>query len=235
MGADGFFAPEPDELPEILPENPLPTLGAWLEEAARRSAQPNPNAMCLATADERGYPSARIVLCKTLVVERGYLIFYSSYASRKGRELAANPRAAAVLHWDMLGRQARVEGPVLRSPAAESEAYFATRSWRSRLGAAASAQSRPVESRRAMQSRVRAKAAELGVADLDALPHEGDPNIAVPRPADWGGYRLWIESVELWVAGAARVHDRARWIRRLEPAGADGFEPGPWSAGRLQP
>lgn len=234
MPADAFFAPAPEGLPDDLPRDPLPMLEAWLAEAERRSAQPNPNAMSLATVDARGRPAARIVLCKSLIVKPGYLVFYTSYRSRKGIELEANPRAAAVMHWDTLGRQVRIEGPVLRSPAAESDAYFASRSWRSRLGAAASAQSRPVRSRQAMLERVRMKAAELGIADLDSLPRM-DVLPDIRRPDDWGGYRLWIDCVELWVAGPARVHDRARWSRSLEPGGPGDFQPGPWAAGRLQP
>ncbi|MBA3563511.1 MAG: pyridoxamine 5'-phosphate oxidase [Gammaproteobacteria bacterium] len=235
MPTEGYFAPEPEGLPEPLPADPLPTLATWLDEAAQRGVQPNSNAMCLATADLRGRPAARIVLCKRLVVDPGFLVFYTSYTSRKGIELAANPHAAAVLHWDTLGRQARIEGPVVCSPAAESDAYFTSRSWRSQLGAVASAQSRPIASRQAMRDRVRAAAAKLGIADLDELPREGARPVEIARPSDWGGYRLWIETVELWVAGAARVHDRAKWSRKLGAERAGSFEPGAWSPGRLQP
>ncbi|CAN5313038.1 pyridoxamine 5'-phosphate oxidase [soil metagenome] len=234
MTNPGFFDPAPEGIPDPLPPDPLPTLAAWLEEAARRRLQPNPNAMCLATVGPQARPSARVVLCKRLVAEPGYVVFYTNYSSRKGLDLAAHACAAAVFHWDALGRQARIEGPVVRSPTAESDAYFDSRTWRSQLAAAASDQSRPIRSRQAMVDRVRAKAASLGIEDLDAVPRDSPGPAHIPRPADWGGYRLWIESIELWVAGAARVHDRARWQRPLTPSDS-GFEFGTWSAGRLQP
>ena len=229
MRTDPCAAPKSGELlPDDLPHDPLPFVQAWLGEAADRAMQPNPNAMTLATADAYGRPSARIVLCKALVAPPGYLVFYSGYGSRKGRELDVNPRACAVLHWDSLGRQVRVEGPVLRSPAAESDAYFATRSRDSQLSATASAQSEPIDSRASLLERARLTDLELGRGDSSGHPR------ALARPAHWGGYRLWAEQVELWVAGPSRLHDRAVWNRRLAPAG-DEFAPGPWSATRLQP
>lgn len=231
MPADHWTAVQPGELlPDPLPGDPLPIVAAWLGEAARLKVQPNPNAMALATADAAGRPAARIVLCKSLVADPGYLVFYTSYASRKGREIAMNPRASAVLHWDALGRQVRIEGPVLRSPIAESDAYFRSRSIQSRLSAVASAQSEPIDSRERLLERARRKAAELGIE----LRRDDDGQI-VARPMHWGGYRLWAERVELWVAAPARLHDRACWSRPLAPDAAGGFRPGPWSATRLQP
>ena len=140
--------------------------------------------MVLATATVDGRPSARVVLLKTLVVDPGYVVFYTNYDSRKGRELDANPRAAAVVHWDTLGRQVRLEGAVSVSPREESDAYFASRPLDSRIGAWASLQSQPLDTRATLLARVAAESARLG-AD-------------VPRPPRWGGYRLWPEAVELW-------------------------------------
>ena len=113
-----------DPLPAELPSDPLPLFAQWFEAAQARRAQPNPDAMVLATATVDGRPSARVVLLKRLVVEPGYVVFYTNYDSRKGRELEANPRAAAVVHWDTLGRQVRLEGVVSVSPPEESDAYF---------------------------------------------------------------------------------------------------------------
>ncbi len=221
-------------LPEMLPGEPLQLLARWLEEATRLRVQPNPNAMVLATADAEGVPSARVVLCKELRPEPGYVTFFSNYASRKGRELDANPRAAAVMHWDALRRQARLEGRITRASAAESEAYFASRAWQSRLSACASRQSEPIDSRAAMEQAIALEAHRYGVpSPLHADAAAADPG-AIPRPAYWGGYHLWIEALELWVEGAGRLHDRARWQRRLTAAGS-GFEAGAWSATRLQP
>jgi pyridoxamine 5'-phosphate oxidase len=181
-------------------------VGQWLKDAWERRQQPNPNAMVLATTSADARPSARVVLCKGLVEEPGYLVFYTNYESKKGEDLAVSPCAAAVMHWDYLHRQVRVTGPVTRSPPAESDAYFASRPWPSRIAAWASKQSRPIASR----------------ADLVA---------AVAAAAD----RLWAESVELWQEGKSRIHDRFSFTRKLVPGAPQGFTPGPWSVARLQP
>ena len=156
-------------LPEPLPPEPLVILNRWMAEAWQHRHQPNPNAMVLATSDSAGRPSARVVLCKEVVPLPGYLVFYTNYLSRKGRQLAENPRAAAVIHWDALHRQVRIEGPVLQAPAADSDAYFASRPWASRVGAWASAQSEPVASRDAMLESVAATAERFG-APLPGQP-----------------------------------------------------------------
>lgn len=224
----------PEGLPDPLPAEPLITVERWLAEATRRALQPNPNAMVLATSDEHGRPSARVVLCKQLVPQPGYLVFFTNYLSRKGRQLTAFPRAAVVMHWDYLHRQVRIEGPVVSSPPPESDAYFASRSWGSRLGAWASAQSEPTPSRAALQASLEATARRFGVPVPGEPAAVADTDVAIPRPPHWGGYRLWAESVELWVEGGARLHDRGLWTRMLT-ASADGFEPGPWRSTRLQP
>src|SRR5579864_8507641 len=149
-------------LPEPLPEEPLALVNRWLADSWRLRQQPNPNSMVIATVDPDGRPSARVVLCKEIVPEPGYLVFFTNYLSRKGRQLARNPRAAAVIHWDALHRQVRVEGPVVQAPAADSDAYFASRPWQSRIGAWASEQSAPVASREALQKAVAATARRFG-------------------------------------------------------------------------
>ena len=138
-----------ETLPDPLPANPLEIAAQWLAQARLDAAQPNPNSMVLATVDGRGQPSARVVLCKDIAAEAGFITFYTNYLSRKGRELEMNPRAAAVFHWDHRHRQVRAEGRVARMSDAESDAYFSSRPWQSRLGAWASRQSEPVESRAA--------------------------------------------------------------------------------------
>jgi pyridoxamine 5'-phosphate oxidase len=208
-------------LPATLPADPMPLVEEWYAQAKERKEQPNPDSMAVATAAPDGRPSVRIVLCKKLVPDPGYAVFFTNYESRKGRELAANPRVAAVLHWDAAGRQVRFEGPVVHSPPEESDEYFSSRALDSRIGAWASLQSQPLDSRRTLLKRVAIEAARFGTH--------------VPRPPHWGGYRLWPESVELWLEGPFRVHDRARWTRSLEPVGDSGFRPGPWTATRLYP
>ena len=229
------MGPHTEYLPEPLPAEPLELVATWLAEARRDAVQPNPNAMVLATADQHGQPSARVVLCKEIRPQPGYLSFFTNYESRKGTELASNPYAAIVMHWDALRRQVRVEGPVVLASAAESDAYFASRAWQSRIGAWASQQSTAVPARAALAAAVERIARRFGVpSPMQARDDAADPGVPIPRPPHWGGYHLWAESVELWVEGAARLHDRARWTRQLEPSAA-GFTAGSWSATRLQP
>jgi pyridoxamine 5'-phosphate oxidase len=227
--------PWTETLPDPLPANPLIIAAQWLAQAEADAAQPNPNAMVLATVDGRGYPSARVVLCKEIDTQPGCIVFYTNYRSRKGRELAANRRAAVVFHWDNRRRQVRAEGQVETLSDAENDDYFRTRPWQSRLGAWGSEQSQPVESRQALERSVAVAARRLGI------PYDGpgarEPDsvaVDVPRPPNWGGYRLRADAVELWVEGEFRIHDRALWTRSLaEPQGA--VAAGRWSVTRLQP
>ena len=177
---------------------------------ASRAAPFDPTAVALATADARGLPSVRMVLLKGADA-RG-LRFFTNYESRKGLELAANPRAALCFYWPWIDEQVRVEGAVERLPAPESDAYFASRPRGHQLGAWASQQSAPLASRFALLRRV---------AGAEAR-HFGR---AVPRPPHWGGYLLRPECLEIWRSRPSRIHDRRRWTRG---AGGERWE-------RLQP
>jgi pyridoxamine 5'-phosphate oxidase len=223
-------------LPELLPPEPFTMIERWMADAWRQpQPPPNPNAMVVATSDAHGRVSARVVLCKQIVADPGYFVFFTNYRSHKGGELAANPRSAAVIHWDALHRQVRLEGPVVQTSAADSDAYFASRPWQSRVGAWASQQSQPVLSRAAMQQAIGAAAARFGVPAPGEPGADEERDVTIPRPPHWGGYQLWADAVELWAEGDARLHDRARWTRTLTPLPAGGFEAGPWTASRLQP
>ena len=189
-----------------LDPDPLAQFAAWFR-AAGEAGVPVPEAMALATATADGAPSARMVLLKGFD-ERG-LVFFTSYGSRKGRELAANPRAALLFHWQPLGRQVRVEGAVSQVPAEESDAYFGSRPLGSRLSAIASDQSEPVAERAELEARVA------------ALEGDAEP----PRPDDWGGYVLEPIAYEFWQHRDDRLHDRFRYER----------EAGGWRIERLQP
>ena len=215
-------------LPEPLPSDPMPLFEAWFAEARTRALQPNPNSMALATVDSQGRPTVRIVLLKELVVSPGYAVFFTNYRSHKARDLDARSYASAVLHWDHLGRQVRVSGPVLKSPDAESDAYFASRPLQSRIGAWASQQSEPLASRAALAQQVSEACQRFGVAP-------GAVSGQVPRPPHWGGFRLWIEQLEMWIEGPGRVHDRALWRRELTRYEPETYETGPWTATRLNP
>ena len=217
-------------LPTPPPDDPLPVAMGWLAQATAR-ARRNPNAMALATVDPAGRPSVRMVLLKELV-PTGYAVFYTNYGSRKAAELDATRRGAAVLYWEDLGRQLRFEGAIVRSPAAESDAYFASRAWRSQLNAWSSEQSRPIDDVAELERRAATKARELGITARGESPA---PGRRLPRPEFWGGYRLWFDAVELWAEGADRFHERLSYRRELGACQAHEFHPGSWSWQRLQP
>jgi len=187
-----------DDLTQIE-ENPDPIVrfARWYADASTAGLA-REDAVCLATATREGVPSARMVLSKGFD-ERGF-VFFTNYESRKGRELEENPRAALVFYWAELGRQVRVGGAVERVPTRESDEYFASRPRESRLAALASRQSRPIESRAALEAEFERVAAE----------HPGDE---VPRPPFWGGFRMVPSEIEFWVTGTNRLHDRLRYVR----------------------
>jgi pyridoxamine 5'-phosphate oxidase len=209
-------------LPDSLPAEPFTIFQQWLSQAVTAARTPNPNAMCVATVDEAGRPAARIVLCKRVAAEPGYIVFFTNYESAKGRHLARHGFAEAVFLWDAQGRQARLAGPVLRSPAPESDEYFRSRARESRIGAWASRQSQPVGSREQLLRQL---------DDASVRFAEGD----VPRPPHWGGQRIWPTRMELWTSGDARIHDRAVWTREVDLDGTDTPHTGHWSCTRLQP
>jgi pyridoxamine 5'-phosphate oxidase len=190
-------------------DDPHKLFEEWLAEA--RLGEPNdPTAMALATANPDGRPSVRMVLMKGHDA-RGF-VFYTNLDSRKGGELAANPRAALLFHWKSLRRQVRIEGPVDPVSAEEADSYFATRSRDSQLGAWASDQSRPLDSRAAFEARYEVTRARFEGGD-------------VPRPRRWAGWRVRPERIEFWNDRAHRLHERRLFIRE-----DDG-----WSEGLLYP
>lgn len=209
---------------------------AWLDEATRQRVQRNPNSMMLVTVADDRTPSARVVLCKAFVPDPGYLVFYTNYKSRKVREIQANPHVAVTFHWDALGRQVRIEGIAVFSPAGESDAYFASRDRGSQLGAWGSDQSDPLASRDALFGQLRERARNLGLNVSDDLQSiESADGASIARPEHWGGVRVWASAVELWIEGKDRIHDRARWQRTLEPTTGLDLASSDWEGTRLQP
>jgi pyridoxamine 5'-phosphate oxidase len=183
----------------LIPEHddPFALFATWLADAER--TEPNdPNAVALATVDELGAPSVRMVLLKG-TDDRGFVV-YTNLSSRKGRALSRNPRAALCFHWKSLRRQVRVEGDVEEVSEAEADVYFASRPRESRLGAWASRQSQPLSSRQELLDRVRAT--EERFAGVD-----------VPRPPHWGGFRLVPARIEFWLDQPFRLHDRREYLR----------------------
>jgi pyridoxamine 5'-phosphate oxidase len=191
-------------------DDPFVLAQAWLAEAEPQ--EPNdPNAIALATVDTDGLPNVRMVLLKE--IEPAAFVFYTNYNSRKGQEIAATGKAAFVLHWKSLRRQIRVRGLTEREEGPAADAYYASRSLKSRLGAWASQQSAPLSSRTALMAEV---------AKVTAM-HGPNPS----RPPFWGGIRVIPLEIEFWADGAFRLHDRFRWSRR----GIDT----PWDVARLNP
>lgn len=208
---DPEATPPPDDAEFFAAAEPFQLFLAWFKEA--KAKEPNdPNAMALATVDEAGLPDVRMVLLKD-VDARGFT-FYTNAESAKGAQLAARPQAALSFHWKSLRRQVRARGPVLAVAPAEADAYFATRDRGARIGAWASDQSRPLESRFALEKRIAEYAAKFGLGD-------------VPRPPHWTGYRLAPLSIEFWRDRPFRLHDRLVFSRAA-PAGR-------WEKRRLYP
>jgi len=231
-------------LPDNLGDKPFDILSRWFREAGELALQPNPNAMLLSTVQETVIkktedakvfdndplsentfvPDARVVLCKNINSEKGFIVFFTNYQSAKGEQLKHNSNALAVFHWDHLGRQVRVSGRVLRSPAMESEEYFKSRHPLSKIGAWTSDQSQTIGSRAELLQRLEEQQQRFKIA--------GDN---IPRPPYWGGYRLWASKIELWISHPGRIHDRAVWTRAIKDIQENEIHFGQWESSRLQP
>ncbi|MFC5675814.1 pyridoxamine 5'-phosphate oxidase [Aeromicrobium endophyticum] len=191
-------------------DDPVDLFTRWLDDAVAAGVH-EPNAMALATATPDGRPSSRIVLLKGF--DASGLVFFTGYGSRKGRELAANPFAAATMLWHPLQRQVRVEGAVSQVPAAASDAYFASRPRGSQIGAVASPQSQAIDDRAVLEQRVAQVEQQFAGHDVE-------------RPAEWGGYRIALDSIEFWQGRVGRLHDRLRFVRSPDDT---------WARERLAP
>lgn len=197
---DGIFAGD----------DPFQIIRRWMEEA--KGTEPNdPNAMALATVDADGLPNVRTVLLKE--IEDDAFVFYTNYGSAKASELDATQKAAFVIHWKSLRRQIRARGVISREDGVQADEYFASRHPESRVGAWASRQSQPLESR------------ERLLADAEKI--KAEQGAEPERPAFWGGYRLKPVEIEIWANGDFRLHDRFKWTRSINS--------GKWSAQRLYP
>jgi pyridoxamine 5'-phosphate oxidase len=192
---------------DSAPSDPFALFESWYEEA--RTAEREPTAMALATATEEGFPSVRMVLLKG--ADRRGFVFYTNLESRKSLELAANPKASLCFWWQSIRRQVRIDGTVEPVTEAEADAYFASRHYDSQIGAWASLQSRPLESRAALERRV--------------AGYESHYPEKVPRPPSWSGFRVVPQAIEFWRELPARLHERLLFTRAGEG----------WSLTRLYP
>jgi pyridoxamine 5'-phosphate oxidase len=192
-------------------DEPFRLFAAWLKDATASEPR-DPTAMTLATVDGDGLPNARMVLLKGF--DDAGFVFFTNMDSQKGKELDAHPKAALVFHWKSSNRQVRVRGTVTRASAAEADAYFATRPKQAQIGAWASKQSSPLESRFAFEKAVALYAAKYALGD-------------VPRPPNWSGYRIAPSAIEFWQDRPFRLHDRIEFVR-------EGLN-GPWNKTRLYP
>ncbi|MEJ6398732.1 pyridoxamine 5'-phosphate oxidase [Yoonia sp. 208BN28-4] len=191
-------------------DDPFAIARSWLAEAEK--TEPNdPNAIALSTVDDTGLPNVRMVLLKD--IEEAAFVFYTNYEGKKAQEIAATGKAAFVMHWKSLARQVRVRGHVTKEDGAIADAYYRSRSLKSRLGAWASRQSQPLSSRAALMAEVAKVTATKGT----------DPE----RPPYWGGYRITPVEIEFWADGAFRLHDRFRWTRNTVDDA--------WSVERISP
>lgn len=180
-------------------DDPFEIVRGWMKDAEEAEIN-DPNAVALATVDGEGLPNVRMVLLKD--IEESAFVFYTNYEGVKAEELDASGKAAFVLHWKSLRRQIRVRGLVTREDGPQADAYFKSRSLKSRLGAWASEQSKPLSSRESLMAKVAKVTAEQGV----------NPE----RPPFWGGFRITPVEIEFWADGAFRLHDRFRWTRKKE-------------------
>lgn len=191
-------------------DDPFALTRVWLE-AAREEEVNDPNAMALSTVDANGMPNARVVLLKD--IEDGAFVFYTNYNSAKAQELDHSGKAAFVIHWKSLRRQVRARGLISREDGAKADEYYASRALKSRLGAWASDQSKPLDNRASLE-----KALEKATQEHGDTP---------ARPPYWGGFRLVPMEMEFWADGEARLHNRFKWVRDTVDA--------PWRVTRLNP
>ena len=191
-------------------KNPYKQINLWLEEAIKANCL-EPTAMTVSTVSEDGRPSSRVVLLKG--IENNQLFFYTNYNSRKGTQISKNPNTSALFFWPELERQIIIEGVIEKSTAEQSDAYFQTRPWKSRIGAIISPQSQPIDSRNVIKK----------AFVLEAAKHIGDN---IPRPTHWGGYKIIPDRIEFWQGRPNRLHDRILFTKTGDTT---------WQISRLAP
>ena len=210
--------------------NPLDSLDDWINEVTASKTQPNPNCMSIATVDSNGCPNTRMVLCKELNTDEGYLTFYTNYSSIKSEELENNSKCSALFHWDKFGLQARLKGFVKRCSDSKNDEYFSTRDIGSQIAAWTSDQSKEIESLEKMGDSYQIIMDKFQIKSLEEAK-----GVNIPRPDFWGGYDMWIEEIELWKNQKNRFHDRIKFTRKISIENGNIDAEKRWDSVRIQP
>ena len=211
--------------------NPMEVLNDWMKEVSEAEKQPNPNCFSIATTNQEGSSNVRMVLCREINIVDGYVVFYSNYNSTKAIELAYQPKCSGVFHWDNYGYQIRIKGYALKSPQDESDDYFLSRSLGSQVAAWASQQSNSIGSRKDLESQFDKALKKFNIERKQLAINDKK----LPRPPFWGGYRIWIHQIEIWLNQNDRFHDRLLFQRDLSLKGNAYISTQGWTKKRLQP
>ena len=211
--------------------NPMKVLNDWMKEVSNDGKQPNPNCFSIATTNREGSSNARMVLCKEIDIEDGYIVFYTNYNSTKAIELDYQSECSGVFHWDNYGYQVRIKGFALKSPRDESDDYFLSRSLGSQVAAWASEQSNSIGNRQDLEKQFDATLKKFNIKQKQLM--ENDQKL--PRPPFWGGYRIWIHEIEIWLNQNDRFHDRLLFQRDLSLKDGRYISTKGWIKKRLQP
>ena len=211
--------------------NPMEVLKNWIKEVSDDKKQHNPNCFSIATTDQEGASNVRMVLCKEINITDGYIVFYTNYNSNKASELDFQSECSGVFHWDNYGYQVRFKGYAIKSPKNESDDYFYSRSLGSQVSAWASDQSKCISDREELNKQFDAVLKKFSIEKNQISANDKK----LPRPPFWGGYRIWIHQLEIWLNQHDRFHDRILFQRNLSFKNDQYITTQDWRKKRLQP
>jgi pyridoxamine 5'-phosphate oxidase len=204
---------------------PLALFSSWFDDARGNADMDYPNAFTLSTVDDTNFPESRIVLAKAINNKEGYLVFYTNYQSRKGQHIFNNNHVSALFYWDKIKKQVRISGQCISSPKQESDDYFASRPIENQINASLSQQSQPIDDYSTLMTSF----------NNILTVHKGKADQSIKRPAYWGGFRLYFSSLEFWIAGSGRFHQRYKYERTINNPSTSNISGTPWSLVKLQP
>jgi pyridoxamine 5'-phosphate oxidase len=204
---------------------PLELFNTWFQDAQLNSEMKYANAFVLATTDNKGHPDARVVLAKSIDVKHGFLVFYTNYESSKALQIMENSRASSVFYWDKMKRQVRISGLCIQSPDNESDDYFARRPLENQINATVSQQSQIIDDYATLVSQYTKMLSKYQNTAFSSLK----------RPKHWGGFRLYFSSLEFWIAGSSRFHQRYKFNREINQLSLSSISKNSWKMSKLQP